>query len=226
MAQTPAKARPSIDGYRHGRVPRELREQQLLDVAEEAFTELGFDGTSIEEVSRRSGIKRPLFYTYFGGKDGLYLACYRRARAAMNEQLGAAAASVDPSTPNAAHTMIQRIVRAYFAFLATSQRRWDMLYGPGVAAAGPIADEVTRLRFETVQLLAETFTAYAKPSLDAHTILGFAHATSGLGEQLGRWWRTTPDLTIDQLTELATQYIWAALSPAIAAAPVPAPDGS
>lgn len=180
-------------------------------MAEEVFTELGFDGTSIEEVSRRSGIKRPLFYTYFGGKDGLYLACYQRARAAMNEQLGAAAAGVDPAAPDASRIMVQQLVRAYFTFLSTSQRRWDMLYGPGVAAAGPIADEVGRLRFGTVEILADAFSRFAAPGSDQRTILAFAHGTSGAGEQLGRWWRHTPDLSLDDVIELATEYVWGGL---------------
>lgn len=218
---SPASSRaapgPAVDGYRHGRVPRHIREQQLLDVAEEVFSELGFDGASIEEVSRRSGIKRPLFYTYFGGKDGLYLACYRRARAAMDARIAEASAEVDPAAPNAGQIMVQRVARAYFEFLATSPSRWDMLYGPGAAAAGPIADEVGRLRFQTVELLANAFTRFARPGTDSRTILAFAHGASGAGEQLGRWWRRTPDLPLEDLVELAVQYVWGGLAPILAA---------
>jgi AcrR family transcriptional regulator len=223
MTHAPPRAvsGPTVGGYPHGRVPRELRERQLIDVAEEVFTELGFDGASIEEVSRRSGIKRPLFYTYFGGKDGLYLACYRRARAEMDARIAGAAAEVDPAAPDAGRVMVERVARAYFEFLATSPSRWDMLYGAGVAAAGPIADEVGRLRFQTVELLGDAFTRFARPGTEPRTILAFAHAASGAGEQLGRWWRRTPDLPLDDLVELAAEYIWGGLAPILSAPSAP-----
>ena len=127
MAIAPEPAGGSaIGGYKHGRVPRELREQQMLDVAEEVFTEHGYDGASIEEICRRAGLKRPLFYTYFGGKEGLYLACYRRARSELDERLATAgtAEGVQPATPEAFRQTVEPIVRAYFDFLAASPSRW------------------------------------------------------------------------------------------------------
>jgi AcrR family transcriptional regulator len=213
MSSSAQSASPptSIEGYRHGRVPRALREQQLLDVAEEVFTELGFDGASIEEVSRRGGIKRPLFYTYFGGKEGLYLACYRRARADMEQSMAVAAAEVDATATDAPRKVMERVVRGYFEFVAAHPRRWDMLHGPGEATAGPIADEVSTLRFRTVELLAAMIRQHTPADVREATVLAFAHATSGAGEQLTRWWRRSPELTIDQVADLGVRYVWAGL---------------
>lgn len=204
----------SIEGYKHGRVPRALRERQLLDVAEGVFTEIGFDGSSIEEVSRRSGIKRPLFYTYFGGKNGLYLACYRRAREELDQRLAtaAAAAATGERSPEAFHQVLHALAHAYFSFLANAPSRWDMLYGPGAATAGEIAEEVAELRFGTVLLLADVLRKYADPSTEASTILSFAHAGSGACEQLAHWWRRTPDIAIDELASLATKFNWNGLA--------------
>jgi AcrR family transcriptional regulator len=190
-------------------VPRALREQQLLDVAEQVFTELGYDGASIEEIGRRAGVKRPLFYTYFGGKEGLYLACYRRARGELDERLVAAGAS--DAEAGGLRELLRAIIGAYFEFLASSPGRWDMLYGPGAATAGPIAAEIAELRMRTVELLAAILRQQAPPEFDDDTILAFAHAGSGSAEQLARWWRQRPELTIERLTELATAYSWAGL---------------
>jgi AcrR family transcriptional regulator len=218
MATAEPARRGAIDGYKHGRVPRALREQQMLDVAEEVFTEYGYDGGSIEEICRRAGLKRPLFYTYFGGKEGLYLACYRRARAELDQRLAAAgtATSNDESTPEALREVLDRLVRAYFDFLAASPSRWDMLYGAGAAAAGPIADEISRLRMATVDLLAAVISPYLSPGTNQETILAFAHSGSGSCEQLARWWRRNPQLTIDRLVELATGYNWAGMAQLLA----------
>jgi AcrR family transcriptional regulator len=201
-------SRPEIEGYKHGRVPRALREQQILDVAEKVFTEFGYDGASIEEVTRRAGVKRPLLYTYFGSKEGLYLACYRRARTELDEHLAAAARDL----PNDGRHVMDTIIRAYFDFLATAPSRWDMLYGPGAATAGPVGDEIADLRNRTVELLATVIGQYMPAGTDSLTILAFAHAASGSGEQLARWWRRTPDLTIDRLADLASRYIWTGLA--------------
>ena len=204
--------KPTIDGYRHGRVPRAVREQQMLDVAEEVFTELGFDAASIEEICRRANLKRPLFYTYFGGKDGLYLACYRRARGELEQRLAAAAAEGDPEAPGAFREAVGRLVRTYFEFLADAPSRWDMLYGPGAATAGPVGEEIAKLRFGTVDLLAAVIKRYSGSKLDDRTLLAFAHATSGTAEQMARFWRRVPGNSIDEVADVCARFIWSGLS--------------
>jgi AcrR family transcriptional regulator len=215
-SEKPPAGGQEIGGFRHGRVPRELREQQLLDVAEEVFTELGYDGASIEEVSRRSGVKRPLFYTYFGGKEGLYLACYRRARHQLDEQLAGAGAAIvaagEVSGAEGLRAIVGGMSHAYFEFLASSKASWEMLYGPGAAIAGPIAEEVAQLRRDTVQLLADVLRNYADPAIDDKTVLAFAHAASGAAEQLAHWWRHAPELTLEQLKDTASRFTWAGLA--------------
>lgn len=212
-ARAAATDKPTVEGYRHGRVPRELREQQLLDVAEQVFIELGFQGASIEEVTRRAGIKRPLIYTYFGGKDQLYLACYRRAREKLDERLVAAGTRANPDPDeHALHAAINRLARAYCEFLAEEPSRWDMLYGGGAATAGPIAEEVAKLRFRTVDMLATVIRGHVADGIDDSTILAFAHAGSGAGEQLARWWRRTPELGVDELADILARFCWAGMS--------------
>src|ERR1700745_2539863 len=132
MRDASGTPKPTVQGYKHGRVPRELREQQMLDAAEAAFTEYGDDGPSIEEICRRAGVKRPLFYTYFGSKEGLYLDCYRRARTELDQRIAAPPPPPTPRerTPEALRKVLDAVVGAYFEFLAATPSRWDMLYGP------------------------------------------------------------------------------------------------
>ena len=56
------------------RVPRATREQEMLDVAERVFAELGYDGASMDEIARGAGISKPMVYSYFGSKEGLQAA--------------------------------------------------------------------------------------------------------------------------------------------------------
>ena len=48
------------------------RREQLIDVARRLFAERGFEGASVEEVSSRAGVSKPIVYEHFGGKEGLY----------------------------------------------------------------------------------------------------------------------------------------------------------
>jgi hypothetical protein len=53
---TPATIRSQVNGYNHGRVPRPVRERQLLDLAEQLFIDRGYEGASIEELARAAGV--------------------------------------------------------------------------------------------------------------------------------------------------------------------------
>ena len=48
------------------------RREQLISIGRQAFAELGFDGTSVEEIASRAGVTKPVVYEHFGGKEGLY----------------------------------------------------------------------------------------------------------------------------------------------------------
>jgi AcrR family transcriptional regulator len=50
------------------------RHDQLVDIARGLFAERGYDGTSIEEISARAEISKPVVYEHFGGKEALYAA--------------------------------------------------------------------------------------------------------------------------------------------------------
>jgi AcrR family transcriptional regulator len=198
----------TVNGYRHGRVPRALREEQLLDVAEEVFGEFGYQGGSIEEITRRAGVKRPLIYTYFGGKDGLYIACYRRAREEFDQRLASALSGLAPDQDDdVVLALIERGARVYFEFLFERPQRWQILYGSGAAQTGPAAEEVISLRFRTVDTIAGLI-AQTSPRTDTRTCQAFAHAVSGAGEQLARWWRRTPEIELDELVDWQTRFIW------------------
>jgi AcrR family transcriptional regulator len=206
----PPALAPSITDYKKGRVPREIREQHMLDVAEAVFAEFGYDAATIEEICRRADIKRPLFYAYFGSKEGLYLACYARARQALQTLITESAARVASNLPPAMRVrgLIDSLTAAYFAFLAESPNRWDMLYGPGAALTGELGQRVATTRDATVDLLSDLLRPLAHPGTDEATIQAFAHAVSGAAEHLARWSRRTPDADTQQLPERLSAFIW------------------
>jgi hypothetical protein len=88
-----------------------------------------------------------------------------------------------------------------------------MLYGTGAATAGPVGEEIAKLRFGTVDLLAAVIKHYSGSKLDDRSLLAFAHATSGTAEQMARFWRRVPGNSIDEVAEVCARFIWSGLSP-------------
>jgi AcrR family transcriptional regulator len=182
------------------------RRAQLLDAAEAVFAEHGYQGTAMEDIAVAAGVARGLIYNYFRDKDELYLACVQRARVELEAAFTSAVAG--HAEPRA---QLEGAVRAYFSFVATRGRSWEILFGGGAAVAGGVAAEVARLRFDTVAAIAALLRA-AVPGLDAAVATPYAHVLSGAGEQLAKWWRTQPDVPLDQVVALQMDVVWDGLA--------------
>jgi AcrR family transcriptional regulator len=196
-----------------------VREQQLLGVAKQLFATEGYQGTSIEDIARGAGVTRPVVYDHFGSKDGIYLACVRLARNELEEMIIEAAAGKDDPGEQ-----LWGGINAYFQFVEQNLPAWDVLFGRGVAVAGPAADELMRARFATVGRIAELI-ARAAPQVDAQTVEAFAHALSGSGELLAKWWRDHPDIGREQIAGYHMAFAWLGLERLVTAAQdVPAAD--
>ena len=52
--------------------------ERILDVALDLFTEQGFDGTSLREISERLGVTKAALYYHFASKDDILMALHMR----------------------------------------------------------------------------------------------------------------------------------------------------
>jgi AcrR family transcriptional regulator len=199
----------TIHGHPHGRVPRAVREEQLLEVAERVFAEQGYQGASIEDIARAAGVTRPVIYDHFGSKENIYLACVRRARGELERLFDeAAGTNKDPGD------QLWGGINAYLEFVERHGRAWDVLFGQGGAVAGAAGQELMRQRFATVERIAQLFKSFASgvtTRVDETAIQAFAHALSGSGEQLAKWWRHNPELTREQVAGYHMAFAWIGL---------------
>jgi AcrR family transcriptional regulator len=187
------------------RMARAARVEQLLNVAEVVFAEYGYDGTSIERIAKAAGITRPVVYDHFGSKEGIYLACVRRACERFEFAVAEGITGVDD--------LEQRLyagLDACFAFIEEDPDRWAIMFR-GVAVSGHVAEEALRMRFATVTALADLIQ-HAAPDAPRGKVEAFAHALSGAGEQLERWWRQNPHLTRHEIVDHFHAFAWAGLS--------------
>jgi AcrR family transcriptional regulator len=151
-------------------------------------------------------------------KDELYLECLHDARAELEAAIVAAAsAHTDPEQ------MLRAGMTAYFTFVQDRGKRWEMLFGGGIAVAGTVAARAERLQFETVEKIAALIRAVV-PDLPAVTATAYAHTISGAAQQLAKWWRHHPQVPLGELVQYQLDATWTGLEQ-IAARTGPAEPG-
>src|SRR5918994_7418048 len=92
-AQEPGAPRTPSDDRRHTEHGRE-RKQQLVDAAAELFASNGYAATRIQDICRRAGVAKGLFYWYFPTKQDLFAELVRSMRQRLRK---AQAAAMDPA---------------------------------------------------------------------------------------------------------------------------------
>ena len=134
-----------IEDYRHGRVPRALRERQLVDLGEELFAERGFAKASMDELARRAGVTKPVIYELFGSKEGLFGACLEGLALRLAAQIAdAARAGRDPEARLRAGGL------AFLRFARDNRVAWDLM-----GMQGRFADQAETVRRDQAQLIRD-----------------------------------------------------------------------
>ncbi|MFC0516713.1 TetR/AcrR family transcriptional regulator [Mucilaginibacter angelicae] len=54
------------------------KKDHILDIAEKVFADLGYDGASTRTISGEAGVNMAMLNYYFGSKEGLFLAIFKR----------------------------------------------------------------------------------------------------------------------------------------------------
>lgn len=200
---------PTSDARR--RLSAEDRHDQIVEAAAAVFTQRGYQGTSLEDIAAHAGITRPLIYHYFRDKDALYLEVLTRARAALD-------AAIIANVPAEAspEEQLRGGIEGYFGFVRDNMHLWEVLFGGGTAVAGAVAEEATRQRFQTSEKIG-LLVAAAAPGMPPLTANAYAHAISGSGEALTRWWQHHPDVSLDEVVDLHLDVTWRGLGPVLAA---------
>lgn len=71
MSRSDGQAWEAASGYRKGEAAR----ARILEAALSAFGANGFKGATTRQIAEEAGVNLPALKYYFGGKEGLYLAC-------------------------------------------------------------------------------------------------------------------------------------------------------
>ena len=187
------------------RLPREQRREQLLDVAESLFIERGYSGVSMEDICGAAGVSRPVLYNHFGSREGVYLACVRRAREQLD--LGLIASADLTAEPR---EVLRQGASVFFGMLESDPGRWRLIFGGTAVLPESHAADLAELRFETIRAIENVLRQVA-PRLSPLDAKMAASSMSGVGERLGLLWLREPELSLEQIIEHYVDILWAGL---------------
>ena len=187
------------------RLPRAVREQQMLDAAVAVFSASGFHTASMDEIAARAGISKPMVYAYLGTKEELFLACLHREGTRLMEAI---AGVVEPDLPP--DEQLWRGLRAFFTFVGDNRDGWSVLYRQA-RGQEPFAAEQVRMRLRMVEvvstLLARVIAATGRQPRPTD-VQPMAYALVGAGESLADW---VVDHAIEPAEATATRlmnFVW------------------
>ncbi len=93
------------------RLPRAVREQQMLDAAVQVFSVNGYHETSMDAIAAKAEISKPMLYLYYGSKEDLFGACLDRELARFIEVVRA---DIDFSL--APHDLLRNAIGTFLSY--------------------------------------------------------------------------------------------------------------
>lgn len=193
---------------RRRRLPRAVREREIIDAALQVFSQRGYRAAVMEEIAEQAGISKPMVYLYLGSKEGLFIACIRREGerllAAFRE---AARAGCSPEA------RLHAGLAAFFAFVAAHRDSWVVLHRQGPEEGRAVAAEVAAARravmAEVTALVREGVSGIpGAAALDEEEADFVAHALVGAADSLTDWMARHPEQSPDGVTRRLMNMTW------------------
>jgi len=186
------------------RLTREQRRQQLLDTAETLFVSQGYESTTMDDVARAAGVTRAVVYAHFANREQILLEGVRRAHEELDRRLSALAAHTDATVP--VEEVVTRGGDLFFEMLESVPSRWALLFAPIVGNAPDTVARLPEMRRATIMRIVDVGLRL-QPDVHPQQIEAVAYMLSGLGEQLGRWWLTQPDVPRSQVVDYYRDFV-------------------
>jgi AcrR family transcriptional regulator len=185
-----------IEDFAHGRVPRAVRERQIVELAEGLFTERGYQGASMDELARRAGVTKPVVYELFGSKDGLFRACLERSAERLATLVAEAVRA--ESEPEA---RVRAGGLAFLRFAADNRVAWELMM------EGRFSDAAIEVRRRQAALVHELLLEKAPTDADPRELELAAHAVNSAYEGVAHWMWEHPDVPLERLADWTVELL-------------------
>lgn len=186
------------------RLPRAVREQQMLDAAVQVFSVNGYHETSMDAIAAKAEISKPMLYLYYGSKEELFGACLDRELARFIEALRA---DIDFTLP--ARDMLRNTIGSFLSYIDTNRASWIVLYTQATSSQA-FAQTVREGRERIIDLVARMLSSGTRNrGLDSDFHM-MAIALVGAGEAVATR-VSVGDFDVDEAAELLINLFWRGL---------------
>src|ERR1700751_1959762 len=183
------------------RLPRAVREQQMLAAAVQMFSVNGYHETSMDTIAAEAQISKPMLYLYYGSKEDLF-------GAGLNRELGRCIAAVraDIDFTQSPRDMLRNTIVAFLRYIDANRASWIVMYTQAISSQA-FAHTVREGREQIIELVAGLVRAGSRtPRPDAeHQMM--AVALVGAGAAMANW-LSTGDIDVDGAAELLIDLFW------------------
>jgi AcrR family transcriptional regulator len=186
------------------RLPRAVREQQMLDAAVQLFSVNGYHETSMDAIAAEAKISKPMLYLYYGSKEELFGACLDRELGRFVDTVRA-----DIDFTQSPRDLLRNAVVAFLSYIDTNRASWMVLYTQATSSQA-FAHTVREGRDRIVDLvgrLLQSGTRNPEPDTDFDMM---AVALVGAGEAVATR-VSTGDAEVGEAAELMINLFWRGL---------------
>ena len=164
---------------RSGRLTAAARRAQLIEVGRAVFAESGFEATSVEEIAARAKVSKPILYSHFGGKEGLYAVVVDREVERILERIAEAVSSGPP------RVRLEQAALAYLTYVQEHPEGFAVL----LRDAPKQSSEMPALMYDLADRISAVFTEqFGNAGYDSKIAPIYAHALVGMVAFVGQWW--------------------------------------
>jgi AcrR family transcriptional regulator len=183
------------------RLPRAVREQQMLDAAVQMFSVNGYHETSMDAIAAEAQISKPMLYLYYGSKEDLFGAC-------LDRELGrfVDAVRADINFAQSPKDLLRNAIGSFMRYIDDNRASWIVMYTQAISSQA-FAHTVREGREQIIELVAELMRAGSRtPRSDAEYQM-MAVALVGGGEAMANR-LYTGDIGVDEAAELMIDLFW------------------
>ncbi|TXI60205.1 TetR/AcrR family transcriptional regulator [Mycolicibacter arupensis] len=189
------------------RLPRAVREQQMLDAAVQMFSINGYHETSMDSIAAAAQISKPMLYLYYGSKEELFGACLDRELRRFVESVRT---EIDFQQPP--KDMLRNTIRAFLRYIDANRASWIVMYTQATSSQA-FAHTVREGRERIIELVGRLLRAGTRkpePGLDFELM---AVALVGAGEAIASR-VSTGDTDVEEAGQLMIDLFWRGLKEA------------
>jgi AcrR family transcriptional regulator len=186
---------------------REERREELLDAAERAIRRIG-PHASMEDLAAEAGITKPILYSHFGDRAGLARALAERAGGRLVTSLGDTMAAA--TLTREPREVVRAAMGTFCSFVENEPEIYRFVVLSSFFETHPVTSHIVTEVAEKLSQVLEAGLRYA--GADTKGAEAWAIAVVGMTSTAAEWWLETQTMSMDELVERLTEFVWGGLA--------------